>query len=84
MSKRIGDVFVIGREKPQQCDYCGKIAELRPYGRNGAYICYACGVKDKEETEKNMREHLSGVRFAIPESFLDDGATLGDPKEVTE
>jgi hypothetical protein len=41
---------VIYQEKPQQCDLCGKIAELRPYGPKGEAICFECGMKDEATT----------------------------------
>jgi hypothetical protein len=28
------------------CEGCGKKADLRPYGRGGRWICFACGEKD--------------------------------------
>lgn len=54
MTKLIGDILIIEPEQDQQCDLCGKIAELRPYGPNGECICYECGVKDIEETKKQF------------------------------
>lgn len=54
MTRLIGDTLIIEPESPQQCDYCGIVAELRPYGKNGACICHACGMKHKMETEKNF------------------------------
>ncbi len=50
MSKRVGNIVIISEEKKQQCDLCGKIAELRPYGPNGECICYECGMKDEKTT----------------------------------
>lgn len=41
MSKPI----IIQQIDPEKCEYCGKVAELRPYGLNGAKICYECGQK---------------------------------------
>lgn len=49
---------VIYKEKPQQCDLCAKIAELRPYGPQGQKICYECGKKDPETTERQMMLYL--------------------------
>ena len=46
--------YVIESEEPQQCDYCGVIAELRPYGKNGAAICFDCGRKNPAETRANF------------------------------
>lgn len=46
MSNKEDESFVIKEEPQQQCDMCGKIAELRPYGPNGECVCYECGMKD--------------------------------------
>lgn len=39
------------------CEECGKHDELRPYGKNGAWICYDYGMKDVKETEKIWLEY---------------------------
>lgn len=59
MSEKINEVFVIEAENNQQCDECGKIAELRPYGKNGACICFSCGMKDEQETAKNFNSVIN-------------------------
>lgn len=56
MSKKVGNVFILKESKPQQCDICGKIAELRPYGPNGECICFECGMKDEKSTSKKFEE----------------------------
>jgi hypothetical protein len=61
MSKRIGNIIIIENEPDDICEYCGKKEELRPYGKNGAKICFKCGMKDKAETEKNMEKILFGI-----------------------
>lgn len=43
---------VIYEEKPQQCDLCGKVAELRPYGPKGEMVCFECGMLDEEAAKK--------------------------------
>ena len=58
MTEKIGDKLVIYAENPQQCDFCGKIAELRPYGPNGECICFACGMKDEETTKQMFSKKL--------------------------
>jgi tRNA(Ile2) C34 agmatinyltransferase TiaS len=58
MTKRIDNIVIIEEEEPDFCEYCGKLAELRPYGKNGARICFNCGIKNREETNKNMERIL--------------------------
>jgi len=45
---------IIYAEKPQQCDKCGNIDELRPYGPNGSMVCFTCGMEDEEETKRQF------------------------------
>ena len=47
-------------ESPQECKLCGKIAECRPYGKNGEEICVKCAKKDVKGTEKRMKVYLFG------------------------
>lgn len=51
---------LVEREPNQQCDKCGKIAELRPYGENGACICVECAHLNPQETERRMGMRLFG------------------------
>lgn len=59
MTTILPGMIVIENEKPQQCDLCGVIAELRPYGPNGECICYDCGEKNPEVTQKMMTRAIS-------------------------
>jgi hypothetical protein len=43
------------------CDYCGALAELRPYGVGGASICFACGMANIEETERQFEQAILAV-----------------------
>jgi hypothetical protein len=61
MSKKINNIIIIEEEPEGICEYCGRKEELRPYGKNGARICFECGMKDKDETEKNMAKILFGI-----------------------
>lgn len=39
-------IIIIGEpQKHEPCEYCGKVDELRPYGKDGAKICFECGMK---------------------------------------
>ena len=50
--------LIIAAEPHQQCDACGEIAELRPYGPNGKCICFECGQKDIDTTRSNFLKLL--------------------------
>jgi len=58
MTEKIDNIIFIEDEPQQQCDYCGKIAELRPYGPNGGCICFQCAMKDEETTKKMFKIFL--------------------------
>jgi formylmethanofuran dehydrogenase subunit E len=51
---------IIAAEKPQQCDLCGEISELRPYGPNGEMVCFPCGSKDEGAMERGFRRLVLG------------------------
>ena len=60
MTRRVGDVVILEEEEPDNCAYCGALEELRPYGKNGARICYPCATKpeNKAETERRFARLL--------------------------
>ena len=41
-----------------QCDLCGKVAEVRPYGPKGEYVCFPCGMKNEEATKRAFRKKM--------------------------
>jgi hypothetical protein len=51
---------IIEAEKPQQCDLCGVIAELRPYGPKGEKVCFDCGMKDEDAAKAQFIKRLNG------------------------
>ncbi len=58
MTHRRGNVVFITPELPQQCDDCGEIKELRPYGPNGSCVCFECMMKDESGGIKEMEKFL--------------------------
>lgn len=54
MTRRVDNLVIIEQELPQQCDQCGRIEEVRPYGPNGQVICWDCGQQDPTGTEQRM------------------------------
>ena len=65
MSKVVGNTFHIEVEADGKCTNCGKVAELRPYGKGGANICYCCGMKDMETTKTMMEKRISDVDVVV-------------------
>ena len=48
-------MLIVESENPQQCDDCGEIRELRPYGPGGSMICFQCSEKDPEGTKRRFQ-----------------------------
>lgn len=61
MSYRKGNMVVLEIEPDDECELCGKVDELRPYGPNGERICYECGMKNKETTKIMLNHKLFGI-----------------------
>lgn len=51
---------IIAPEPDQMCELCGKIDECRPYGPNNEQICFVCGMKDPETTNRKMDQYIFG------------------------
>jgi len=52
---------LIAAEKAQQCDLCGIIAELRPYGPKGETVCFKCAMKDEAAAKRAMSKRFGWV-----------------------
>ena len=62
-------VFVIEVEERQQCDLCGKVDELRPYGPNEECICFDCGMKDEKSALKQFFRRLRAAGLRAGEDY---------------
>jgi hypothetical protein len=60
MSRKVGKVFVIEGERGGKCEECGKTDELRPYGKNGANVCFECAMKDEDNAKAMFRKRING------------------------
>jgi len=81
MRQRILEQVTKRNPAPQQCDDCGNIDEVRPYGPNKSCVCPDCAAKDPHGTMtrmfmdiKNMSEEEASshaTRFLIiyPNAF---------------
>lgn len=61
MSKVVGKVLIIEQTAPAKCTVCGELAELRPYGKDGAEICFPCAMKDLETTKEMFHKATENV-----------------------
>lgn len=43
------------------CTECKQDEDCRPYGHNGAYICFECAMKDEERTNRNFLAQLEAA-----------------------
>lgn len=50
----------IAEEPEGKCEFCGKQAELRPYGPRGERVCFECGMKDEKAAERQFRKYVLG------------------------
>lgn len=46
------------KDPPHACEMCKKVEDLRPFGPQGEWVCFACGIQDKEVADivKSLRE----------------------------
>ncbi len=51
---------IIEQQPDEVCEMCGAVDECRPYGPNDENICFECGLKDQETTERKMAKHIFG------------------------
>jgi len=52
------ETISIAYGKDGLCELCGKNDDLRPYGAGGEWICFKCGMKNKEKTIDKFYEIL--------------------------
>ena len=50
----------IQKEPHRECQMCGVIDECRPYGPNDEQICFDCGMKDEETTNRKIAAYIFG------------------------
>jgi hypothetical protein len=48
MTRRVGSVLLIEPEPPRECSECGIERECRPYGKDGAQMCFDCAMATPE------------------------------------
>ena len=50
----------ISDEKDRVCELCGETDECRPYGPKGEWVCFDCGMKDKDACRRGMNKYIYG------------------------
>lgn len=61
MTRNVGSILLIEKEKPKKCQFCGKVAETRPYGPSGENVCIDCAMSTpmmKKAAEKECSRRL--------------------------
>jgi ribosomal protein L37AE/L43A len=53
------NVSIVDARGNKPCRVCGRIDELRPYGKNGAWVCFDCGMMDEGEAQRQFDKPLS-------------------------
>jgi len=53
---------IFGNTKKGNCQLCGEVEDLRPYGPNNEDICYECGKKNWTKVEEKMDEYFFGKK----------------------
>jgi hypothetical protein len=51
--------------KDANCKICKKFGHLMPYGPDGTYICFACGMKDESGTRVRYLKLIEGKNVII-------------------
>jgi len=62
-------VLVICPEADKECTVCHKVDELRPYGFDGAEVCFDCAMatpESKAEAERRMSARIDAVTNVLP------------------
>jgi len=54
-------VLLLAPPESGQCTACGQPGELRPYGEEGAMICFKCGMGDEQGTSKRFLDLFHGA-----------------------
>lgn len=51
----------IAAEAPRHCEMCNSFEECRPYGPQGEWVCFKCGMKDEAATKRAMNRYIYGA-----------------------
>jgi len=58
-----------------KCQDCGCVAELRPYGPSGKFVCFDCGMKDEEEATRRFDALIAGADVVVIDTRASDEET---------
>jgi hypothetical protein len=50
----------ISKEPDRACELCGSYEECRPYGPNGEWVCFSCGMKDEKSAIRHFQKRVLG------------------------
>lgn len=55
--------MLTSRQPKRQCELCSDWEECRPYGPDGKWICFSCGMKDPTGTTLRFIEIMEGPKI---------------------
>lgn len=61
IAEAIENGHLIAAQPPGTCEFCGKDAELRPYGPKGERICFACMMRGEDAAKVAFDRKVSGA-----------------------
>ena len=53
-------MLIVEAEAERVCSECDAVAHCRPYGEDGADICFTCGMKDEAKTLRQFNKMIDG------------------------
>lgn len=60
VTREIDNALILEGEEEDECEMCGLVRELRPYGPNGENVCIECMMKNEKAAEKVFAKILRG------------------------
>ena len=63
--------------RPRNCETCGKVEELRPYGAGGAWVCFSCAMATPESKAEAERRFMAKFEQHNGLVVLDGGPPRG-------
>ena len=81
------DFYICGWEPnaPDRCEMCNELADdLRPFGRDGQWVCYNCSIIDQHQTVKRCERLMSKSDMIITSGKFNSKSTETEVRNYLE